>query len=96
MATNPPTTAKPWWQSKTLWFNLVVAVAAAAEASVGLLQPLLPINIFEALSFLLVVGNAALRVISKTALALRSAPPDTAPVGFPLDAHAHADQEQQP
>lgn len=55
---------KPAWRSKTLWFNAGVAAAAAAEAHVGLLQPMLPVNVYQALVFILVTGNAVLRVIS--------------------------------
>lgn len=69
-ATQPaaqPTT-KPWWQSRTLWFNAVCAALAAAEAGAGLLQPLLPVPAYAALAFVLPVGNAALRAISSTAL----------------------------
>ena len=65
--------AKPWWCSKTLWFNLVVAALAAAEAGSGILQPLLPANTYACLTFLLTVGNAALRVVTNTELALRAA-----------------------
>jgi hypothetical protein len=68
---------KPWWHSKTLWFNLVVALLAAAEAGFSILQPLLPVNAYAALTFLLTVGNAGLRVITTTALAMRAAAPAT-------------------
>lgn len=68
-------TAKPWWASRTLWFNLLVAVAAAAEAGFGVLQPLLPVNAFAALTFLLTVGNAALRVLTTSSLVLRGPTP---------------------
>ena len=64
--TNP--TTKPWWQSRTLWFNAVCAALAAAEASTGLLQPLLPVPAYAALAFVLPVGNAALRAITSTGL----------------------------
>lgn len=59
---------KPWWQSKTLWFNAIVAALAAAEASAGLLQPYLPGNVFGYALTLLTVGNAALRVITSQGL----------------------------
>lgn len=63
-----PARKKPWWRSKTLWFNALVGALAAAEASFGVLQPLVPANAYAVLSFLLIVGNAALRVISTAAL----------------------------
>lgn len=56
--------AKPWWASRTLWFNFACAALGAAEASLGLLQPALPVNAYGALAFLLAVGNAALRVVT--------------------------------
>lgn len=68
--------AKPLWASKTLWFNLVVAALAAAEAASGLLQPLLPGNVYGWLTFALTVGNTVLRVITTSAVALRPAPPE--------------------
>lgn len=58
--------AKPWWKSRTLWFNALVAGAAAAEANFQLLQPLLPANVYQLLTFALVVGNALLRLVTTT------------------------------
>ena len=62
--------SKPWWQSRTLWFNLVVAGLAAAEVGFPTLKPLLPDNLYQILTFVLVVGNALLRVITSKAIAL--------------------------
>lgn len=62
--------AKPWWASRTLWFNAVVAALAAAEASFSLLQPLLPVDAYQALTFALVVGNAGLRIVTSKAVTL--------------------------
>lgn len=67
---------KLWWKSRTLWFNLILAAAAAAESGFSLLQPLLPVNAYAVLTFALAVGNAALRVITTTELAMRSAASD--------------------
>lgn len=55
---------KKWWQSKTLWFNIAMAAATTAEASFGLLQPVLPGNEYASLAFVLAIGNAMLRIIS--------------------------------
>ncbi len=55
---------KPWYLSKTLWFNALVGALVAAEASFQLLQPVLSVNVYGAASFLLTVGNAFLRVIT--------------------------------
>lgn len=59
---------KPWWKSKTIWFNIVVAGLVALEASFSMLQPILPVNTYGILTTVLAVGNAILRVISKTQL----------------------------
>ena len=29
---------KPWWQSKTLWLNAILAATTVAEAHLGLIQ----------------------------------------------------------
>lgn len=62
--------SKPWWCSRTLWFNLVVAGLAAAEGTFAVLQPLLPGMVFQVLTFTLVVGNALLRAITSKGLTL--------------------------
>ena len=69
---------KPWWSSRTLWFNLVCAVLGAAEASLGLIQAVLPVNAFALLAFSLVLGNTALRVISSHHLTLTGCAHDSA------------------
>lgn len=68
----PP--ARPWWHSRTLWFNAFAAALLAAEASFSLLQPLLPVNAFAAVSFVLVVVNAALRLVTTQPVQLGAAP----------------------
>lgn len=54
--------------SKTMIFNAVGASAITLEASLGILAPLLPVNAFAAISVILAVGNAALRVVTKVPL----------------------------
>lgn len=49
-------------ESVVLWFNALAAMSFAAEAKLELLQPLLPVNVYAVLSFVLIVGNAGLRV----------------------------------
>lgn len=63
-----PAPTKPWWQSRTLWFNAICAGLAAAEAGAGLLQPLLPVPAYAALAFVLPVGNALLRSATSKAI----------------------------
>lgn len=52
-------------KSKTHWFNVVLAVLAVSEAKIGLLQPALGADVYAYLTFTLVVGNIALREITK-------------------------------
>jgi hypothetical protein len=59
-----PSSSKPWYKSKTIIFNIVVAMLAALEGAFSMLQPLLPMNTYAILSTILIIGNAALRVIS--------------------------------
>ena len=64
-------TPKPWWKSRTLRLNAAAAALAALEANTGLLQPLLPVNFYEALVVALAVGNAVLRVITTQPIGVR-------------------------
>jgi len=59
---------KPWWQSKTLWVNAVVAALAALETGTGLLQPFVPANFYVMVAVGLPVVNALLRVVTNQAL----------------------------
>lgn len=70
-----PRRAKVWWRSKTLWFNALCAALGAAELGLGLLQPALPLNAYAVLSFVLAVGNAALRVTTRMPIELPTATP---------------------
>jgi len=59
---------KPWYTSKTLWFNTIMAATAALEASTQLLQPHLPFNFYYVMVVLMPAVNAALRFVSTTEL----------------------------
>jgi len=59
---------KPWYTSKTLIINALVAALVALEAGTGLLQPYLPGNFYAMIAVGLPVVNAILRVITTTAL----------------------------
>ncbi len=61
---------KVWYQSKVLWFNGLVACLAAAEVSLRIVQDHLPGNVFAWLTFVLTIGNAALRVMTRQGLTL--------------------------
>jgi hypothetical protein len=59
---------KPWYHSRTLWFNLIAAALIALESRFALLQPYLPGNVYAWMATVLTVGNAILRVITAAPL----------------------------
>ena len=61
---------KVWWKSRTLWVNAVAAMLVALEAGTGILQPLLPVNLYTALAVGLPIINALLRVITTSGVKL--------------------------
>lgn len=61
---------KNWYQSKTLWFNAIVAGLVAIEGSTGVLQPYLPANFYSIITFALPVVNAALRIVTTQGIIL--------------------------
>ena len=68
--------AKPWWQSRTIWFNAIVIALAAAEANAKMIQPYVPGNVYGWCVMLLTIGNTLLRFLTTQALGGRSAPGD--------------------
>lgn len=62
--------AKPWWASKVLWVNAIAAGLIALEASMGVMQPYLPVNFYLMMAVVLPVVNAMLRVITVKALVM--------------------------
>ena len=64
-------TTKPWWRSRTLWFNAICAALGAAELSLGLIKDVLPVDAHAVLAFVLVVGNTVLRAVTSTGLVVR-------------------------
>jgi len=59
---------KPWWKSRTLWFNALVLALTAAETQINVLQGALPGGLFPWVAFGLPVVNAALRFITAQGL----------------------------
>jgi len=55
---------KPWYKSKTIWFNALCAMLVAVEAVFSVFQGVIPGNTFATLTVLMAAGNAFLRVIS--------------------------------
>lgn len=62
---------KPWYTSKTIIVNAIVAALVALEAGSGLLQAYLPANFYTIIAVGLPVVNAVLRVVTTTALTVR-------------------------
>lgn len=58
------TKTKHWWKSKTVWFNVAVAVGAAVEASLHILQAHYEPHFYIALVAIAAGGNIVLRTIS--------------------------------
>lgn len=61
-------TPKPWWQSKTVWLNLISALLLALELKFDLLQPLVPGNVYAWMSVAITVANGILRVVTAAPL----------------------------
>lgn len=59
---------KKWWKSKTILANAAVAALVALEAGTGMLQPLLPVNLYTAVAVGLPILNAVLRVVTTQAV----------------------------
>lgn len=64
---------KRWYRSKTLWFNAIVLMLAAAEMQLNVLQGVLPGDVYAWLAFVLPVGNAVLRLFTTTAITIKPA-----------------------
>lgn len=62
---------KPFWHSKTLWFNAIVAALAAVETNARLIQPYVPGNVYAWGLLLLTVGNTVLRIITTHGVTLK-------------------------
>jgi hypothetical protein len=64
---------KPWYLSKTLILNVLVAVLSMAESQLHFLQPMLPVNFYALVAFGLPVFNAFLRLVTNQALSFGAA-----------------------
>jgi len=59
---------KRWYKSKVLWFNFIVGVGAASEASLNIVQGYFDPRVYFAIVTAISGVNMALRVISTTKL----------------------------
>jgi hypothetical protein len=57
---------KKWWQSKTLWFNVLVAIGTAIEASLSMIQGYFDPRVFLAIIGLVSGVNVVLRFLTTT------------------------------
>lgn len=62
--------AKPWWQSKVIWANLVALIVAALADNIDALQGHLPGSVYAWLCFLLPPINIVLRFVTKLGVRL--------------------------
>ena len=62
---------KPWWKSKTLWFNLFVALMAMAATQTAALAQLLSPNVYAVVSIGVAGINAVLRLVTVAELTLK-------------------------
>ena len=62
---------KPWWSSKTLWFNVVVAALLAVEMNFPSLQGFIEPQTYAYLAMLINAANVALRVVTKSPVTLK-------------------------
>ena len=56
--------AKPWYESKTIWLNIAAAALVAVQALTGALQPLLPVDVYQAIAAGLPLANGMLRLLT--------------------------------
>jgi hypothetical protein len=66
---------KPFWQSKTLWFNLIAAAFVFADQNMVMAQKLMGPEAYLYFMAVVTAGNAFLRVITAKPLLL-AAPKD--------------------
>jgi hypothetical protein len=59
---------KKWYQSKTVWFNVLIAMGAAIEASLNIVEGYFDPKIYFGLVVLIAGVNVVLRCISASAI----------------------------
>jgi hypothetical protein len=72
---NDDANAKPWWQSKVIWFNVIALTLGYVESQMQVLKGMLPEWLYPWLVLLLPLGNIWLRAITNTAVTLRAPEP---------------------
>ena len=59
---------KKWYKSRTLWFNVAVAIGAAVESSLSMIQGYFDPRVFLALIGLTAGVNVVLRFMTTTSV----------------------------
>ena len=62
---------KPWYKSKTVWFNFLTIGGAALDGLVGLLpvvQPVIPLELYPWVMFGVGLVNVVLRAVSSSSI----------------------------
>lgn len=62
---------KNWYQSKTMWFNIISAVLVVLEAQIGVLTPLLPSDVAPWVLLGIPIINVVLRIVTTQPLAIK-------------------------
>lgn len=65
----PMTPPKSRLRSRTHWVNLLAIALMGAETQLNILQPLLPVNVYALVAFLLPVANLVLRELTDRGVA---------------------------
>lgn len=65
---------KPFWKSKTLWFNLLAGILMVVDQNAEFIQNLLGENAYAWLAAVVAGGNAFLRVITKAPVSATPTP----------------------
>ena len=67
--------AKPWWESKTIWLNIVVGTIGVVEASSDVLKGIVPPEVMGGILVGAAMLNVVLRSVTGQPVAAKRAPP---------------------
>lgn len=70
MTTNNQTPAKPWYQSVTLWFNILSVIAIVVEQQLELIRPLVSDGVYAFIAIAVASFNLYLRLFVKRPVSL--------------------------
>lgn len=67
--------AKPWWESRTIWLNIVVGAVGVVEASSDVLKSIVPPEVLGGVLVGTALINVFLRSVTGQPVAAKRAPP---------------------